>query len=298
MSPASSRGFGIRSGADRARRLSALVSAIVTAGALVLGLVLFAPDGAWATGHEPPRPRLLVIGDSVILGTQNNIAANLPEWDVTFDAAVSRSTAAGMDVVAAHGTDFSVVVVALGANDGGTPGVFTPRVATLLDALGGVPHVVWLTIHEARPYYAQTNQIIRDQVAGHPNAIVADWNAAIRPGDVGDDGLHLTGQGSVAMAAWVAAVVRLVAAPPPTTTTPTTTTTTTTTIPPSTTSPPPSTSVVPPSDTGSASRRAPSIRSGTPIEDDPGRSTWLAWGLPIGIAAMGGAGVIAFRRRK
>ena len=42
------------------------------------------------------------------------------------------------------------------------------------------------------PYYAGANDVIRGSVAAHPNASVGDWNAAIRPGDTGDDGLHLT----------------------------------------------------------------------------------------------------------
>lgn len=197
--------------------------------AVTLLSTVTATRSAQAGPGVPVPKRVLVIGDSIILGTQGNIAADLPDWDVVFDAAVSRSTDAGLAALAAHGTDFSVVVVALGANDGETPGVFTPRVAALLDALAGVPHVVWLTVHEARPYYARTNAIIRDQVARHPNAIAADWNAAVRPGDVGGDGLHLTGQGAAAMAGWVAAVVRLVSVPPTTTTTTTTTTSTTTT---------------------------------------------------------------------
>jgi hypothetical protein len=176
-----------------------------------------------------------VIGDSIILGTGGNIAADLPDWDVTFDAAVSRSTEAGLAALQTHGTDYQFVVIALGANDGGTPGVFQPRVASLLGALAKVPHVLWLTIHEARPYYAQTNAIIRSEVAHHPNAAVGDWNAAIKPGDVGEDGLHLTPQGSTDMASWVAGIVRTGTPPTTTTTTSTSTTSTTTTVAPSTT---------------------------------------------------------------
>lgn len=212
---------------DRPVRSLAIVALVVLVA--IIGLsVCRTPLRADAA---PPKPSLLVIGDSIVLGTQGNVAADLPDWTVTMDAAVSRSTAGGLDALAAHGTDYDVVVVALGANDGGTPSVFTPRVAALLDALGAVPHVIWLTIHEARPYYAQTNAIIRSQVATHPNAVVADWNAAIRPGDTGGDGLHLTPQGSVSMANWIAGAVRFVTAPPPTTTAAATPTATSTSAP-------------------------------------------------------------------
>lgn len=258
--------------------------------ALVFVLCAPAAPRAAAVTHEPDRPRLLVIGDSIILGTNGNITADLPDWDVVFDAAVSRSTAEGLDVLATHGTNFSVVVVALGANDGASPGVFAPRVAALLDALAPLPHVVWLTIHEARPYYMQANAIIRDQVARHPNAIVGDWNAAIRPGDVGADGLHLTGQGSAGMAAWVAGLVHLVVAPPPTTTT---SSTTTSTVPPSTTT----TTVA-----AATSRRAApstSVRStaGSATCDDAGVS-WMIWGITAVVIVVVGLAFVAARLRQ
>ncbi|HET8930622.1 MAG TPA: hypothetical protein VFN21_08200 [Acidimicrobiales bacterium] len=270
-----------------------LASSVATAILWLLVLCVIVPPQADAAVREPGRPRLLVIGDSIILGTHGNIAVNLPDWDVVFDADVSRSTAAGLDVLASHGTDFSVVVVALGANDGGTPGVFAPRVAALLDALAPVPHVVWLTVHEARPYYAQTNAIIRDQVARHPNAVVGDWNAALRPGAVGADGLHLTGQGSAEMAAWVAGLVRLVAAPPPTTTS--TTTTTTTTVPPTTTT---STTVAPATSTQSV--RSVSGRNAvrSAADADGSGASWMIWGIPVIVVVLGGVALVITRVRR
>ncbi len=266
--------------------------------AVVVAACAAVPAGASIAPGEPasPRPRLLVIGDSIILGTDGHIAADLPGWDVTLDAAVSRSTAAGLDALQAHGTDYSVVVVELGANDGGTPGVFQPRVAALLDALASVPRVVWLTIHQARPYYAETNAIIRSEVAQHPNASVGDWNAAIRPGDVGGDGLHLTPQGSLDMASWVAGVVRRARAPA-TTTTSSTTTTTTTTVPPA------------PSSTARVAHRTGAAPEGRVSPERPGKdapgaagggksgSNWTRWGIPV-IAAvvLGGAAWLWYRR--
>lgn len=247
-------------------------------------------DGRVAASADPVRPRLLVIGDSIILGTQGNIAAALDDWDVVFDADVSRSTAAGLDVLGRHGTDFTMVVVALGANDGGAPGVFTPRAAALLDALRPVEHVAWLTINEVRPYYPQTNAIIRELVARHPNAVVGDWNAAVRPGDVGADGLHLTGQGAVHMANWVAVLTRLVAAPPPPTTT--TSTSTSTTAPPSTTTAPTTVPPTPPAATVARSVAEPRSDDGsTDAPDDDTGGTWTSWGVPTIVAVLVGLSV-------
>lgn len=191
----------------------------------VVGLAL--PASLTTLAPTPPtRPSLLVIGDSIVVGTYDNIAKQMPGWDVTVDAKVSRSTAQGLDVFRSHGAKFSAVVIELGANDGGEENVFRPRVAALLRATGAVPHVIWLNVHEARPYYKQTNAIIAQEVARHPNASVGDWNAAVQPADVGGDGLHLTPQGSVAMSKWIAMTVRTITTPPPTTTSSSTTSTT------------------------------------------------------------------------
>jgi hypothetical protein len=262
-----------RFGPARLRRVQAVVTA-----AIVLAGLAFAV-GAPGAAAVPPRPRLLVIGDSIILGTGGNIAADLPDWDVTFDAAVSRSTEAGLAALQTHGTDYQFVVIALGANDGGTPGVFAPRVADLLGALATVPHVLWLTIHEARPYYAQTNAIIRSEVAHHPNAAVGDWNAAIKPGDVGEDGLHLTPQGSTDMASWVAGIVRTGT---PTTTTTTTTTTSTT----STTSTTTSTTVAPPTTPAATARRAPRSARTDPPTGGGGATGWWVAVVGLGLLAV------------
>lgn len=214
------------------------------------------------------RPSLLVIGDSIVVGTYDNIAKQMPGWDVTVDAKVSRSTAQGLDVFRKHGAKFSAVVIELGANDGGEAEVFRPRVAALLRAMGAVPHVIWLNVHEARPYYKQTNAIIAQEVARHPNASVGDWNAAVQPADVGGDGLHLTPQGSVAMSKWIATTVRTITTPPSTTTSSSTTTTN-----------------VPPPATTSA-RQAPRPNSANADDQTTTRFLWGIVAFLCGIATV------------
>ncbi len=228
-------------GPNRRPAAYAVVLGVLALTAVVFGRVTTA-GASLATGRAPSaanasrRSRLLVIGDSVVLGTYDQIPRALPGWDVKVDATVSRSTEAGLDALRVDGTEWDVVVVELGANDGGSPAVFRPRVDALLGALAPVPQVVWLTIHEARPYYAGANDVIRGAVAAHPNASVGDWNAAIQPADTGEDGLHLTPAGSAHMANFVA-LLTLAKAPPTTTTTTTTTSTTTSTSTTTTTTP-------------------------------------------------------------
>lgn len=214
-----------------------------TAALVVLGVVGALPDAAaGAPGFPPKRPtRVLVLGDSVMKGAEGSVLASLPGREVVFDAEVNRSTGTGADIVAQRGGDWDVVVVFLGHNDGGSPGVFQPAARRILDQLRGVPSVSWLTIHEVRPYYPGVNQYVAGLRQEYPNLHVADWNAIANahPEGVSGDGLHLNGTGADLMAGlvvdqveaaeqqWNANLLKLAAA------------TTTTTAPPTTTVPAP-----------------------------------------------------------
>lgn len=290
-----------------ARRALALVAATVVV-ALALG-----PAATGAAPAEPRRPafptrptRVLVMGDSVILGAKAAIAGALPGREVLEDAVVSRSTGATAAAAATHGTDWDVVVILVAHNDGGSPGAYQPPYRQMLDQFAGVPRIVVLTIHEVRPYYAGVNAFLRAQAASRPNVTVADWNAVANanPGATGGDGLHLSGGGAGLMAQLVAGQVEqaeAAAEPPPTTTT-TAPPTTTTTLPPTTTTAVPvelipATSIdqAPPSTTTTTTApprpKVVAIRATEPASDDgEGPSSRLVWpALVVAIALAGGA---------
>lgn len=194
--------------------------------------------------------RVVVVGDSIILGAEGPMVADFRNrgWGITFDAAVSRSTSAALAAVESHRAELTdSLVLSIGANDAGNTAAFRQRVAAILDATAGVPHVYVLTIREVRDYYGPANQAIRDVAAGRPNVTVVDWHAATA-GDTSltaGDGLHLNGAGAARMTQLVAdAVVAGVVAPavPP---------------PPPPTEPPPPTTVAPPP-TAAPSTVAPS----------------------------------------
>jgi lysophospholipase L1-like esterase len=282
----------------RARRSAPgalVVAALVGAAALVNLLTPVAASAGPAARRAaapPPSHTALVIGDSVLAGTYGNISADLQGWKVTVDAMVDRSTEQGLAVVQRHGTRFQVVVVQLGTNDGGTPSVYQPRLQTLVDALATVPHVVLLTIRQARPYYAQTNQVMRQVAATHPNVRVADWNAAALPTDTGGDGLHLTPTGSVHMAHFVAVQIAAAGRPTPTTTTTTTSTTTSTTSTTTTLAP----TTTPP--TSAPLARPTAVHSSTTGTDPPNHVLPVAL-VVAAVIAIGAvvAGVVLVRRR-
>ena len=185
-----------------------------------------------AAAFPPTRPtRVLALGDSVMEGAAGAIPAALPGREVVVDTQVSRSTGATAAAAAGHGTDWDVVVILIGHNDGASAGVYQPPYRRLLDQFAGVPRVVVLTLHEARPYYAGVNAFLRAEAARRPNVRVSDWNDAVnrQPGATAGDGLHLTGTGAQLMARLVYEQVLVAEAEfLPTTTTTTTAPTTTT----------------------------------------------------------------------
>ena len=171
--------------------------------ALVVSLTGLAPGGAQAVSDDLPR-KLFVIGDSIVLGAQEEIVASAPaNWTARVDAKVSRGTDVGLDVFRANKADITdVLVIGLGANDGGSPGIFGPRVEALLAEAANVPHVFWLEIAEVRDYYPGANAVVRDVASRYDNVSVIPWSALSlsNPSLTADDGLHLTGAGQQVMA--------------------------------------------------------------------------------------------------
>jgi hypothetical protein len=191
----------------RAVRRATLVTVVVVAFLATTGGA--APAGA-ASAFPPLRPtRVLILGDSVLKGTVGQYRNRLAGRDVTIDAVVSRSTSASADHLARLGSDWDVVVVLLGYNDGGSARAFQPAATRILGQLAAVPRVVWLSLHEVRPGYSAVNQFITGQVARFPNLHTADWNAICNanPGSLAGDGIHPRGAGLGLLADLVTAQV-------------------------------------------------------------------------------------------
>ncbi|MFN7151043.1 MAG: hypothetical protein ACK4V6_16390, partial [Microthrixaceae bacterium] len=149
--------------------------------AAVGALVVLVGMGAAAAPASAQERRVVVVGDSIILGAEGPMVADFRNqgWGITFDAAVSRSTSAALTAVESHRAELTdSLVLSIGANDAGNTAAFRQRVAAILDATAGVPHVYVLTIREVRDYYGPANQAIRDVAAVRPNVTVLDWHAA------------------------------------------------------------------------------------------------------------------------
>ncbi len=203
----------------RMKRKTGAVATIVAVALAMIALPAAASTAstsvatAWSASAFPPqrRTRVLVLGDSVMAGAASQYGPALPGRDVTVDAMVNRTTGQGAAVLAQRGADWDVVVVMLGHNDGGSPGIYQPAANRILDQLITVPRVVWLSLHEVRPYYRNVNSFLRAQAAHRPSLRIADWNAVANahPEGLAGDGLHLNGRGASLMAGLVADQVQL-----------------------------------------------------------------------------------------
>jgi peptidoglycan/LPS O-acetylase OafA/YrhL/lysophospholipase L1-like esterase len=158
----------------------------------------------------PPVPRIpiLAIGDSVMLGAAPELAAALGEgtW---VDARVSRQFTEGIEIaraVRSAGAMGDLVVVHLGNNGSIGPN----RIAEMMAELADVDRVVFLTVRVPRGWEAPNNELLFQEVARYPNALLLDWRA-LSEGHAEwfyGDGMHLRPDGRQAYAFWVAGAAR------------------------------------------------------------------------------------------
>jgi len=217
---------------------------------------------------SPGDNRVLVIGDSVILGAATDVPRDLVGWNVTFDARESRFINNVVSVIEQHVADANGLraldrekVEQAYADAGKTPPP-APKPLTLPEAIGrvvvvhlctnyaagggfagyidavmaelqGVERVVWVTCGEWSPGQTEANEAIRAAATDDPRIVVADWaRYATGPGYTYEDGIHLTETGRSEIAALVARAVGPAPQPLPP--------------PPVTTLPPPTSTTAPP----------------------------------------------------
>ena len=137
--------------------------------------------------------RVLVIGDSVVLGASESLQAMFPNGVI--DGKVSRQFNAVEDVYAADTQDYDpdVVVIALGAN-----GLIRDEgiVDSVIDMVGDKP-LYFVTIRCPYPLQDTNNDILRRHAKDHDNVGIIDWNGASEGHSeyLVDDGTHLTSAG-------------------------------------------------------------------------------------------------------
>lgn len=179
-------------GIDDLKRRAGLMRALLASAVVAVALV--------ATGSASAA-KAYALGDSVMLGAKTQ----LEKRGIRTDATVSRQFSSGVAILEAKraaGTLPKRVVIHLGTN-----GPFYRKdFDAMMRVLRKVPRVVFLTVHEPRPWQDAVNSVLRAGVTRWKNAVLLDWNwqANRHPGWIYSDGIHLQPAGAAAYARLVA----------------------------------------------------------------------------------------------
>ncbi len=197
--------------------VGALAVSAVAAGETQLDarrVTIFGDSAATAMAYDPEAKRIL--GRGIDLRLEVAACRRLASESCPYDGVrppnvVERAQALGRELG-------SVVVVVVGYNDyeGAYAGDMEEALGVFRKA--GVEHVVWATLREGRPSWAQMNGDILRASKRHPEMSVLDWNAHAQanPAWLQPDGIHLTPEGARGMATLVSSsLVQLGVAPKP-----------------------------------------------------------------------------------
>src|ERR687893_80593 len=173
-----------------------LTAGIVAAGAVFA--VLLAPGAAAS---------VIVVGDSLEVGSAPHLRAALGSTAVEIDAEKGRTSSQGVSVLADRlRPQHEVIVFPLGTNDLSVD-AFATSLAAAAQLAGGRCMVV-ATIVRRRPPASELNRVVAS-LAATGEVQVADWRAASSaPGVLGRDGTHATGAGYALRASLLAEAVR------------------------------------------------------------------------------------------
>ena len=180
-----------------------LTAGILAAAAVAAGMC--SPAAASADG-------VLVVGDSLEVGSAPYLRATLPRTTLSIDAVVGRTSSEGVRVLAARlDPSVDVVVFPLGTNDSpSSPGTLAADLDAAARLAGGRCMVVATIV---RPpvrgvTVAGLNRVV-ESFAARTGAQVADWRSAVGafPSLVGRDGVHAVGDGYALRASLIAEAV-------------------------------------------------------------------------------------------
>ncbi|HEX5927673.1 MAG TPA: hypothetical protein VFY45_27910 [Baekduia sp.] len=183
------------------------------------------PQGAASNGSSSgARSTLVMIGDSLAIGTAQPLSLQLPDWQVRFDARVGRPLAEGMAILAATGVPTeprTVLAFSLYTNDvPRDPQQLEAAVRSSVTRLGPHGCAIWATISRRAvagvSYKAANERLTRlaadPQLAGR--LLVVPWaeQVARHHGWKAHDHVHPTAAGNLARAQLYAAAARACAA--------------------------------------------------------------------------------------
>lgn len=143
---------------------------------------------------DPPH-RVLVIGDSLAVGTERYLGEMLPGYDVRWDVRSGRTTPEGLRRLRGdlRAVQPQTVVVSLGTNDGSDPRRFEHRIRRVLAAVPADACVVWASVYRParKGRFLALNRVLERTAARDPRVTIVEWDEVVRSGAVHlPDGLH------------------------------------------------------------------------------------------------------------
>jgi lysophospholipase L1-like esterase len=164
--------------------------------------VVVAGHGATSTTAGQPTTipakltsQILAIGDSVMLGAQDSLRADIP--GVFVDANVSRQFWDATSVLQQYKTEGLLpptIIV-----DVGTNGAFSDaQFAHMMSVVGGYRTIFFVNVREPRTWETEVNQRLATNVQEYPNAHLIDWHEQgnLHPDWFLSDGIHLSASGA------------------------------------------------------------------------------------------------------
>ena len=195
-----------------APRMSALLLVAALLALLASGSPAARAADADGDGYEDVPGEVLIIGDSLAVGTEPYLGQLLAGRSVVSDVRNGITTPQGMRMLrmSLRSVTPSTVVISLGSNDGADPQRFASRLRRTLALLPLDTCVIWSTI--IRPArkgpYRPLNRVLHTYKKQEPRLVVVDWEHAVKEGSaVLRDGLHATPSGYAYRSAMIADAV-------------------------------------------------------------------------------------------
>lgn len=198
--------------------------------ALLLSLLSLLPGvDALPVSASSPRPhRVLVLGDSLTLGTLSTglLGPQSSEsgYSLLIDAKNGASTYSTPDSIKKHlsksstrknhtaGNNIDLILVALGTNDAThwiSESWFRARVEKIMKASGNTP-VLWIDVRLSKKYPAadSLNRVLREVASRNPRLTILPWSEASASHRLSSDGIHLDRKGYTLRARFMSDALR------------------------------------------------------------------------------------------
>jgi lysophospholipase L1-like esterase len=176
-------------------RLSAVLAAAVAA----VSLGALPASGARSHSHRPGSRTLLVVGDSLTVGTRPYLHHWLGRWHIHTVVSISKQVTEGPGTLRAFGRRLPrVIFVNLGTNgDPRAVSLFRRQIRRTMRIAGPRRCVVWASI--VRPpvagrSYHDLNRVLASEASKRRNLMLFRWARLARrhPGWFGPDHVHVT----------------------------------------------------------------------------------------------------------